>query len=42
MIALKRAAIVPASIGYVAVSHLHGDHFAGIPWLIRPLSVNVR
>lgn len=34
VIALKRAAIDPASIGYVAVSHLHGDHFAGIPWLI--------
>lgn len=34
VIALKRAEIDPVSIGYVAVSHLHGDHFAGIPWLI--------
>ncbi len=48
LVALKRAGIDPASIGYVAVSHLHGDHFAGLPWLIldgqfsertRPLEV---
>ena len=32
--ALKRLEIDPASIGYVALSHLHGDHFAGLPWLI--------
>lgn len=34
LIALKRAKIDPASIGHVALSHLHGDHFAGLPWLI--------
>jgi ribonuclease BN (tRNA processing enzyme) len=34
LIALKRAGIDPASIGHVALSHLHGDHFAGLPWLI--------
>ncbi|HET7049664.1 MAG TPA: MBL fold metallo-hydrolase [Solirubrobacteraceae bacterium] len=34
LVALKRAGIDPASIGWVALSHLHGDHFAGIPWLI--------
>ena len=34
LIALKRARIDPASIGHVALSHLHGDHFAGLPWLI--------
>jgi ribonuclease BN (tRNA processing enzyme) len=34
LIALKRASIDPASIGWVALSHLHGDHFAGLPWLI--------
>jgi ribonuclease BN (tRNA processing enzyme) len=34
VIALKRAGIDPASIGWVALSHLHGDHFAGLPWLI--------
>lgn len=26
--ALKRTGIDPASIGWVALSHLHGDHFA--------------
>lgn len=31
---LKREGIDPGSIGWVALSHLHGDHFAGIPWLI--------
>ncbi len=31
---LKRASIAPASVGFVALSHLHGDHFAGVPWLI--------
>jgi ribonuclease BN (tRNA processing enzyme) len=34
LVALKRARIDPASIGCVALSHLHGDHFAGLPWLI--------
>jgi ribonuclease BN (tRNA processing enzyme) len=34
LVALKRAGIDPASIGWVALSHLHGDHFAGLPWLI--------
>ena len=34
LVALKRADIDPASIGFVALSHLHGDHFAGLPWLI--------
>ena len=34
LIGLRRARIDPASIGSVALSHLHGDHFAGLPWLI--------
>jgi ribonuclease BN (tRNA processing enzyme) len=34
LIALKRLNVDPASIGHVALSHLHGDHFAGLPWLI--------
>jgi ribonuclease BN (tRNA processing enzyme) len=34
LIALKRSGIDPASIGWVALSHLHGDHFGGLPWLI--------
>jgi ribonuclease BN (tRNA processing enzyme) len=48
LVALKRERIDPGSIGWVALSHLHGDHFGGIPWLIldgqfhgrtRPLTV---
>jgi len=34
LVALKRARIDPASIGCVVLSHLHGDHFAGVPFLI--------
>lgn len=34
LVALKHGAIDPASIGWIAISHLHGDHFAGLPWLI--------
>ncbi len=34
LVGLKRARIDPASIGWVALSHLHGDHFAGLAWLI--------
>jgi ribonuclease BN (tRNA processing enzyme) len=34
LVGLKREQIDPASIGCVALSHLHGDHFAGLPWLI--------
>jgi ribonuclease BN (tRNA processing enzyme) len=34
LIALKRERIDPASIGWVVLSHLHGDHYAGLPWLI--------
>jgi ribonuclease BN (tRNA processing enzyme) len=29
LVALKRASIDPAAIGWVALSHLHGDRFAG-------------
>jgi ribonuclease BN (tRNA processing enzyme) len=34
LIALKRASIDPASLGHVALTHLHGDHFGGLPWLV--------
>jgi len=34
LIALKRLAVDPASLGHIALSHLHGDHFAGLPWVI--------
>ncbi|MFY9928949.1 MAG: MBL fold metallo-hydrolase [Streptosporangiaceae bacterium] len=46
--ALRRAQLDPAETGAVLVSHLHGDHFGGLPFLIldaqfsgrvRPLTV---
>jgi ribonuclease BN (tRNA processing enzyme) len=32
--ALKRLGLDPGEVGAVFVSHLHGDHFAGLPFLI--------
>jgi len=46
--ALKAAGLDPGEIGTVLVSHLHGDHFGGLPYLVldgqfrgrtRPLTV---
>ena len=34
MVALKRAGVVPGEIGHVLVTHLHGDHFGGLPYLV--------
>lgn len=34
LVALKRAQVDPSSIAAVVVSHLHGDHFGGLPFLI--------
>lgn len=34
LVSLKRERIDPASIGCVVLSHLHGDHYAGVAWLI--------
>jgi ribonuclease BN (tRNA processing enzyme) len=34
LIALKRAAVDPSDIETILVTHLHGDHFGGIPFLI--------
>src|ERR1044071_299009 len=33
--ALKAAGLDPGEIGTVFVSHLHGDHFGGRPYLVR-------
>ena len=32
--ALKRLSIEPKAISHVALSHLHGDHFGGLPFLV--------
>ncbi|MQA03701.1 MAG: MBL fold metallo-hydrolase [Streptosporangiales bacterium] len=34
LVALKRLALDPSEIAAVVVSHLHGDHFGGLPFLI--------
>ncbi len=34
LVALRRLGIDPASVGLVILSHLHGDHFGGLPWLV--------
>lgn len=34
LIALKGAGVDPNEIGTVLISHLHGDHFGGLPFLI--------
>ena len=48
LIALKRAGVAPNDVGAVLVTHLHGDHFGGVQFLVldgqfarrtRPLTV---
>ena len=48
MLALRRAGVDPAEVDAVFVSHFHGDHFGGLPYLIldaqfrkrtRPLTI---
>ena len=34
LVAMKRASVDPSTIGAVLISHLHGDHFGGIPFLV--------
>jgi ribonuclease BN (tRNA processing enzyme) len=34
LVALKRAGIDPTTIGCVLLTHLHGDHFGGVPFLV--------
>jgi ribonuclease BN (tRNA processing enzyme) len=34
LIGLKRAGIDPATVGWVLLTHLHGDHFGGVPFLV--------
>jgi ribonuclease BN (tRNA processing enzyme) len=34
LVALKAQGLDPGAVGAVAISHLHGDHFGGLPFLI--------
>jgi ribonuclease BN (tRNA processing enzyme) len=34
LVALKRLNIDPSGVGHVALTHLHRDHFGGLPWVI--------
>jgi ribonuclease BN (tRNA processing enzyme) len=34
LIAMRRFAVDPATVDAIFLSHLHGDHFAGIPFLL--------
>ena len=34
LIAMKRNEVDPSATGYIVLSHLHGDHFGGVPFLI--------
>jgi ribonuclease BN (tRNA processing enzyme) len=36
---MKRYGVDPATIDIILVSHLHGDHFGGIPFLIRETQI---
>jgi ribonuclease BN (tRNA processing enzyme) len=39
LIGMKRYGIDPQSIDVVALTHLHGDHFAGLAYLIRETQI---
>lgn len=34
LVAMRRAGVAPNSIGTILLSHLHGDHFGGLPFFI--------
>ncbi|MCI0723762.1 MAG: MBL fold metallo-hydrolase [Acidobacteria bacterium] len=42
LIAMKRFGINPSQIGWVFLTHLHGDHFGGVPFLILDGQFNRR
>lgn len=42
LVGLKAAGINPATIDAIVISHLHGDHFAGLPFLLLDAQLNNR
>lgn len=34
LVAMKRAGVDPGDVGWVLLTHLHGDHFGGLPFLV--------
>ena len=40
LIGMKRFGVDPASVDVILISHLHGDHFGGIPFLILDAQFN--
>ena len=42
LVAMKRAGVDPSSIEWIALTHLHGDHFAGLPFLVLDGQFNRR
>jgi ribonuclease BN (tRNA processing enzyme) len=40
LVGLKAAGVDPASVAAVVVSHLHGDHFGGLPFLLLDAQLN--
>jgi ribonuclease BN (tRNA processing enzyme) len=42
LIALKRAGLDPSEVGWVLLTHLHGDHFGGVPFLVLDGQFNRR
>src|SRR6476620_1813236 len=42
LVGLKKNLIEPADLDYILISHLHGDHFGGLPFLLLDLFRNNR
>ena len=42
LVAMKRFGVDPVAIDFILVTHLHGDHFGGIPFIIRETQIATR